>query len=175
MTAAVQEFSGTGVHATADTEKGLVKVVADIAAKPEAVFRALTDPNELAQWWGADGIYRTEKWEVDLRPGGKWVSHLSMPEGAAPMTDRDTPQQEVRGEYITVDPPRLLEYTWSPSWDGFAVTKVRCEIEPTPSGSRLTLIHSGFGERGKMAGDHAEGWVRVLGWLASYIVGPKLK
>lgn len=173
MTAATQEFSGTGVHATADTEKGLIKVVADIAAKPEAVFRALTDPKELAQWWGMDGIYRTERWEVDLRPGGKWVSHIAMPEGAKPMTDRDTPEQEVRGEYITIDPPRLLEYTWSPSWDGFKVTKVRCEIEPTPTGSRLTLIHSGFGDQGKMASDHAEGWVRVLGWFVSYINGKK--
>ena len=44
MTAAMQEFTGTGVTATADTEKGLVHVVADIAAAPEAVFRALMDP-----------------------------------------------------------------------------------------------------------------------------------
>ena len=168
MTAAVQEFSGTGVNATADVEKGLVKVVADIAAKPEAVFRALTNPAELAEWWGAEGIYRTERWSVDLRPGGKWVSYIMMKEGDAPMTDRDQPQQQVGGEYITVDPPRLLEYTWSPSWDGFAVTKVRCEIEPTASGSRLTLIHSGFTD-GKMASGHAEGWVRVLGWFLNHV------
>jgi len=169
MTSAIQEFSGTGVNATADVEKGLVKVVADIAASPEAVFRALTDPKELAQWWGAEGIYRTERWSVDLRPGGKWISHISMPEGAPAMTDRDTPGQTVGGEYITIDPPRLLEYTWSPSWDDFAVTKVRCEIEPTPDGSRLTLIHSGFGDRSKMASSHAEGWVRVLGWFTNWI------
>lgn len=169
MTAVTQEFSGTGVKATADTENGLVKVVADIAASPEAVFRALTDPKELAQWWGSEGIYRTERWEVDLRPGGKWISHISMPEGAVPMTDRDTSGQTVGGEYITIDPPRLLEYTWSPSWDDFAVTKVRCEIEPTADGSRLTLIHSGFGDRAKMASDHAEGWVRVLGWFVSWM------
>ena len=81
MTAAVQEFSGTGVQATADIEKGLVKVVADIAAKPEAVFKALTDPAELAQWWGAEGIYRTERWSVDLRQGGKWVSYIMMKPG----------------------------------------------------------------------------------------------
>jgi uncharacterized protein YndB with AHSA1/START domain len=173
MTAATQEFSGTGVHASADTEKGLIKVVADIAAKPEAVFRALTDPKELAQWWGMDGVYRTERWEVDLRPGGKWVSHIASPAGAKPMTDRDAPEQEVRGEYITIDPPRLLEYTWSPSWDNFKVTKVRCEIEPTPTGSRLTLIHSGFGDEGKMASSHAEGWVRVLGWFVTYIKDQK--
>lgn len=173
MTTAVQEFSGTGVTATADVDKGLVKVVADIAAKPEAVFRALTDPTELAAWWGDEGIYRTERWSVDLRPGGKWVSYIMMKEGDAPMTDRDEPQQQVGGEYITVDPPRLLEYTWSPSWDGFAVTKVRCKIEPTPSGSRLTLTHSGFNDNAKNTSGHAEGWVRVLGWFISYLGGSK--
>lgn len=65
MTAATQEFSGTGVRATADTEEGTINVVADIAAPPEAVFRALTDPNELAQWWGAahgEGWVRVLGW-----------------------------------------------------------------------------------------------------------------
>lgn len=173
MTATTQESVGTGVHATADTEKGTVNVTADIAAPPEKVFRALTDPVELAKWWGAEGVYRTERWEVDLRPGGKWVSHIASPEGAPKMTDRDEPQQEVRGEYITIDPPRLLEYTWSPSWDNFAVTKVRCEITPTATGSRLTIVHSGFEGKAKMATDHGEGWVRVLGWLSDYTAGKK--
>lgn len=168
MTAAVQEFSDTGIHATADTHNGVVKVIADIAAKPEAVFKALTDPAELAQWWGAEGIYRTERWSCDLRPGGKWISYIMMKPGDKPMTDRDEPQQQVGGEYITVDPPRLLEYTWSPSWDNFAVTKVRCEIEPTSSGSRLVVTHSGFVDA-NMASSHAEGWVRVLGWFSSYV------
>jgi uncharacterized protein YndB with AHSA1/START domain len=165
MTTAVHEYSETGVKATADTEKGIVHVVADIAATPEAVFRALTNPTELAQWWGAEGVYRTERWEVDLRPGGKWKSYIAAPDGAE-MSDPRTPEpQTVGGEYITVDPPRVLEYTWSPSWDGFAVSTVRCEIEPTESGSRLTVIHSGFGGREEMSKSHAEGWVRVIGWL----------
>jgi uncharacterized protein YndB with AHSA1/START domain len=168
MTAPTQEFSGTGVRATADTEKGTINVVADIAATPEAVFRALTDPKQLAQWWGAPGVYHTERWEVDLRPGGKWVSHIKAKEGDE-MGPRDEPEQLVRGEYITVDPPRVLEYTWSPSWDGFAVTTVRCEIEPTPTGSRLTLVHSGFAGRAQMATSHGEGWVRVLGWFSEWI------
>jgi len=169
MTAATHESSATGVTAIADTEKGVVHVVADIAAPPDAVFRALTDPNELAQWWGADGIYRTERWEVDLRPGGKWKSYIASPEGGE-MTDPRTPEpQTVGGEYITVDPPRVLEYTWSPSWDGFAVSTVRCEITPTADGSRLTLVHSGFTGRPQVAKDHGDGWVRVLGWLREKI------
>jgi uncharacterized protein YndB with AHSA1/START domain len=168
MTAAIHEFSESGVTATADTENGTVNVVAEIAASPDAVFRALTNPAELAQWWGAEGVYRTERWEVDLRPGGKWISYIAIPDGGA-MSDPRTPEaQTVGGEYITVDPPRLLEYTWSPSWDGFAVSTVRCEIEPTATGSRLTLVHTGF-VTADMAKGHGEGWVRVLGWFASYV------
>jgi uncharacterized protein YndB with AHSA1/START domain len=169
MTAATQDFSTAGIRATADTEKGTVNVVADIAATPEKVFRALTDPNEVVKWWGADGVYRTERWESDLRPGGKWKSYIAAPEGAE-MSDPRTPEpQTVGGEYITVDPPRLLEFTWSPSWDGFATTRVRYEIEPNTTGSRLTVIHSGFTGRPDMSTAHGEGWVRVIGWLTDYV------
>lgn len=170
MTSAAPELSGPGITATADTEKRVVHVVADIAAPPERVFEALTNPAELAQWWGAEGLYRTEKWEVDLRPGGKWKSYIAAPEGGE-MSDPRTPEpQTVGGEYITVDPPRVLEFTWSPSWDGFATSTVRCEIEPTVSGSRLTLVHSGFATA-EMTTGHGQGWVRVLGWLRGHVVG----
>ncbi|MBA2706206.1 MAG: SRPBCC domain-containing protein [Gemmatimonadaceae bacterium] len=171
MTAGTHEFTEAGVSARADTVKGVVHVVADIAASPEAVFRALTDPRELAHWWGAEGVYRTERWEIDLRPGGKWKSYIAAPENSG-MADPRTPEpQTVGGEYLTVDPPSLLEYTWLPSWDGFAVSTVRCEIEKTAAGSRLTVTHSGFGERSQSAKDHGEGWVRVIAWLARALEG----
>lgn len=171
MTAAAQDLSSAEIRATADLEKGTVNVVADIAAKPEAVFRALTDPEELPKWWGAAGVYRTARFESDLRPGGKWKSFIAAPEGSE-MSDPRTPEpQTVEGEYIAVDPPRLLEFTWSPSWDGFAVTRVRYEIEPTATGSRLTVIHSGFTGRPEMTTAHGEGWVRVVGWLTEFVQG----
>lgn len=169
MTAATQESTGSGINATADTEKGTVNVVADIAVPPDRLYRALTDPNELVKWWGAKGVYQTERWEVDLRPGGKWKSYIAATEGDEMADPRTREPQSVGGEYITVDPPRVLEFTWSPSWDGFQVTIVRYEIEPTATGSRLKVLHSGFAGRPEMATSHGEGWVRVLGWLNSYI------
>jgi uncharacterized protein YndB with AHSA1/START domain len=168
MATATQEATGTGIRTNADIEKGTINVVADIAATPEAVFRALTDPTQLVQWWGAEGVYQTERWEVDLRPGGKWVSHIKAPEGVE-MSAPGKPEQLVRGEYITIDPPKTLEYTWSPSWDGFKVTTVRFDIEPTATGSRLTIAHSGFAGRPEMTKSHGEGWVRVLGWFNNWI------
>jgi uncharacterized protein YndB with AHSA1/START domain len=168
MTTSAHE-SSSGIHATADTEKGIVRVVAEIKATPERVFQALTDPDEVPRWWGQKGVYRTAKWESDLRPGGKWKSEIAAPEGQE-MSDPRTPEpQTVGGEYIVVDPPRVLEFTWSPSWDNFAVSRVRYEIEPVANGSRLTVIHSGFEGRTEMASSHGEGWVRVIAWLSEYI------
>jgi hypothetical protein len=43
----------------------------EIAAPPERVYTALTDPAELAAWWSAEDAYRTFDWESDLRVGGK--------------------------------------------------------------------------------------------------------
>ena len=171
MSPAMQEVSNSGITSSADVEKGIVTVVADIAASPERVFHALTDAAEVPRWWGAEGVYRTAKWESDLRPGGKWKSYIAAPEGSK-MSDPRTPEpQTVGGEYITVDPPRVLEFTWSPSWDGFAVSTVRYDIEPTSSGSRLTVTHSGFAGRPDVGAAHGEGWVRVIGWLANYVAG----
>ncbi|HEX6575246.1 MAG TPA: SRPBCC domain-containing protein [Gemmatimonadaceae bacterium] len=169
MTAAAHESQG--IRATADTEKGIVRVVAEIKASPERVFRALTSPDEVPKWWGERGVYKTAKWESDLRPGGKWKSTIAAPEGGE-MYDPRTPEpQTVGGEYIVVDPPHLLEFTWSPSWDGFAVSRVRYEIEQTETGSRLTVIHTGFEGWTEMAASHGEGWVRVLGWLSAHAAG----
>jgi uncharacterized protein YndB with AHSA1/START domain len=148
-------------HVTADLEKGTVSGYVDIAAPPERVFRALST-DEMAKWWGQDGMYRTHDYEIDLRPGGKWSCKATSPDGNTMI---------VRGEYITVDPPRILEYTWEPSWDNFDVTKVRMEIEPTPTGSRIHLIHTGFDNREERTTGHSEGWKRVFNWLAAYIKG----
>ena len=168
MTTATKEMQ-SGISSTADAAAGSVRVVADIAASPEAVFHALTDPKEIVQWWGQADMYRTREYKSDLLPGGKWKGWMESAAGAAKMTDADAPEMTVEGEYITVDPPRLLEYTWSPSWDGFVVTRVRCEIEPTSSGSRVTLTHTGFGDRANAATGHSEGWVRALGWLSQHL------
>ena len=155
---AVDAGSETSVVVTGDKEKGIVTGYADIAAPPERVFRALST-TEQEKWWG-QGPYRTHDYSIDLRPGGKWSCKATNPKGET-MT--------VGGEYITVDPPRVLEYTWVPSWDNFQESRVRFEIEPTSFGSRVNLVHTGFEGREEMATTHAQGWTLVLNWLAGYI------
>lgn len=45
------------------------------------VFRAFTDPDVLARWWGPAGFTSTFR-EFDLRPGGAWRFAMRAPDGS---------------------------------------------------------------------------------------------
>jgi uncharacterized protein YndB with AHSA1/START domain len=145
--------------AVTDAALGVVRAVVEVAAPPEKVWRALTDPKELEVWWGSGDAYQTFDWKSDLRPGGGRSCRARAP-GREELST-------VEGEYVTVEPPRLLEFTWRASWDPHGETRVRMELDPVPAGTRVTVIHSGFGEDAKRTGGYADGWTRVLGWLSA--------
>jgi uncharacterized protein YndB with AHSA1/START domain len=42
-----------------------------IRAPAKRVFEALTNPDQRAKWWGAEGRFQATHMESDLRPGGK--------------------------------------------------------------------------------------------------------
>jgi uncharacterized protein YndB with AHSA1/START domain len=148
------------MSALADFKAGVIVASIDIEAPAEAVWEAMTDPSQLMSWWGSPDTYRTFDWELDLRPGGKWSSRSERLDG--------TQQGTVHGEYLEVDKPRLLVFTWLASWDGFAETVIRMELSPTLTGTRVKIRHSGFGERRQSGEGHTEGWKRVLGWLSAH-------
>lgn len=148
------------MRAMANVEGGVVKAEIEIVATPERVFRSLTNPDELAVWWGADEMYRTRDWRIDLRPGGKW---------SAVARGADGTEMTVDGEYLEVDPPRRLVYTWRPSWDDYVVTTVRFDLEPTGTGTRVKITHTGFADRATAAAGTGEGWKRILEWLAVHL------
>jgi uncharacterized protein YndB with AHSA1/START domain len=144
-----------------------------IAAPPERVFQAITDPAQLPRWWGQKEMYRITESKVDLRPGGKWSS---VGVGA------DGTSFRVEGEYLEVDPPRLLVHTWVPSYSDLGKTTVRWELEPSDvqalrqsgphrmgTGTRLKLRHHGFAGNAKAASDHSQGWQRVLAWMQAFL------
>ncbi len=143
-----------------------------IAAPPARVFQAISDPNQLPKWWGQAGLYHVTKSTMDLRPGGKWRSDGVGADGKA---------FYVEGEYLEVDPPRLLVHTWVGSYDPLK-TVVRWELEPHtvhglhPSGPKKsgtgTLVRvrqEGFAGNVQSATSHGEGWKRVLGWLEAFV------
>jgi uncharacterized protein YndB with AHSA1/START domain len=145
-------------RALADLAEGSILAVVEIAAAPERVFRALSSA-EIASWWGSPDTYRTTRWNGDVRPGGKWLA-----EGVG----ADGQQFSVGGEFLQVEPPRLLKHTWVAPWDGNHSTVVTYLLEAANDGTRVTLRHTGFGGRAASCNAHSDGWVRVLGWLAAY-------
>ena len=150
-------------RSVADLTAGVILASVEIAAPPERVFRALTDPEELIRWWGSPDTYRTEEWTADLRVGGHWRARGHGADGR-PFS--------VQGEFLKIDPPRQLVQTWAPDWEGGFVTTITYRLEPLTGGTRLTLRHEGFGEHREACQSHAQGWERVLGWLNAYVSRP---
>jgi uncharacterized protein YndB with AHSA1/START domain len=150
--------------ATITPDQNVVIAEIFIAAPPERVFQAITDPAQVSQWWGQNNLYRVTDRSSDLRVGGKWLSAGVGKDGA---------EFRVEGEYLEIDPPRRLVHTWIPSYR---------DLEPQPvhglhpsgprkagTGTRVRLRHEGFAGDAKSASEHGEGWKRVFGWLAAYL------
>lgn len=133
-----------------------------IDAPAENVFAALTDPEQLVQWWGDDETYRCGEMRVDLRPGGRWRTQGRGSDG--------TPFA-VEGEYRIVQPPVLVEFTWQYDWGEGpqgTPTLVRYELSECAGKTQVTVRHSGFTVAEDREG-HARGWKMVLGWLSAYV------
>jgi uncharacterized protein YndB with AHSA1/START domain len=138
----------------ADVTEGVVLARVEIAVPPERVFQALTT-EELTTWWGSDEEYRTTKFVMDARPGGKWRSEGRGGDGS---------EFHVEGEVLEIDPPRRLVQTWKPSWEPGPATKIVYTLDAIDGGTRVTVRHSGFASP-VACESHSHGWLRVLGWL----------
>jgi uncharacterized protein YndB with AHSA1/START domain len=70
-------------------------------APRDLVWRVMTDPERVTNWWGPRG-FTTTVVEMDVRVGGKWhwIGHTD--------DGRDVP---FKGEYLEVEPPARLVYT----------------------------------------------------------------
>jgi len=127
-----------------------------INAPAARVFAALTDPEQRKAWWGSEGRFRTEHVESDLRIGGRW--QMSGAGFRGPFT--------VKGEYRAVEPPRLLAFTWLPSWQANATeTLVRFDLSEENGVTTVRVTHTGLTPEGREA---HEGWPQILTWLRAY-------
>ena len=145
-------------------DREIVHVV-DIGRPPERVFTALTDPNELVQWWTDERLYVASLWQLDPRVGGAWDSRWRWTASGEEFS--------LGGEVLAFDPPRLLVYSWR---DGrspdLPPTTVRYEIEARPGGSRIRMTHSGFDPHRPDFADYTGGWPGVFEKLGRRLEGP---
>ncbi|WP_234323994.1 MULTISPECIES: SRPBCC family protein [unclassified Streptomyces] len=125
------------------------------------VFRELTEPRELARWWGPDG-FTVPSVESDLRPGGAYRIAMQPPEGEL---------FYLVGEFIEVESPRRLSYTFR--WE---------DPDPEDQETVVTLsLHAIDAERSELVLDqgdfaterrralHEEGWSQGLGKLGELL------
>lgn len=155
----------SSARALADLAAGSILATVDIAGSAERVFRALSDPKELVQWWGSPETYRAHRWDADFRVGGEWRVEGKSASGQP---------YSVSGEFLEIAPPRRLVQTWSYDWDegnGQRPTKLTFTLEDIPGGTRVTVRHEGFANP-EACGSHATGWERVLQWLENHVERP---
>jgi uncharacterized protein YndB with AHSA1/START domain len=107
-----------------------LRIVRSFAAPREAVFRAWTDPKQLAKWWGPKG-YSCPDSAMDVREGGRWRTVMRSPEGT---------EHVVGGVYRKIEPPRLLSFTWAWSTDGAPGHETVITVELTARGKTTEMV-----------------------------------
>ena len=129
----------------------------EIAHPPAQVWAALTTAEGLSAWFGDEAT-------IDLQPGG-----------SAQMKWKSGDVAEMRIERI--EEPRVFGYTWHiyglPAEDPRR-TYVEFTLEPVDTGTRLTVVETGFAQLSPDAHSQAfdgntRGWASELGELVSYL------
>lgn len=125
------------------------------AAPPETVFDVWTKPEHMHNWFGPTPDFTNPFIEVDLRVGGRYRVAFLSPDGE---------QNVVGGEFLVVEPPRKLVYTWTweePNEHAGLTTQVTVEFRPTAGGTELLLTHEQFSSH-EMRQRHENGWAGAL-------------
>jgi uncharacterized protein YndB with AHSA1/START domain len=128
------------------------------AASPERVFDAFLDVTVARRFLFATATGEMITAEADPRVGGGFT-----------FTERRPEMGEVRhvGEYLEIDRPRRLVFTFGvPQFDP-GMTTVAIDIAPDGDGCRLTLTNHGVPP--EYLEGNREGWSRILdGLLPAY-------
>jgi uncharacterized protein YndB with AHSA1/START domain len=137
----------TLIDNTAQSQTDSISFDFDLQHSPEKVWRALTDPVLLAEW---------------LLP----VVGFELESGAAFMFKTQAyPGWDgtVNCRFLEIEPQRKLSYAWTVP---FLDTVVTFTLTPTTSGTRLSLVQSGFKPDQKQEfGGARYGWKMMGGKL----------
>jgi uncharacterized protein YndB with AHSA1/START domain len=145
------------VH-TAQDQQILITRIFD--APRDVVFRAWTDPEHVAQWFGPEGFDTPrEHVEIDLRVGGAYELTMIQRESGA--------QFPLRYEIVELDPPRLLVLKSDPIPEVgiHHATVTRIELHDHGDKTRMSLSDGPYTEA-----SHAErGWNEAFARLAALV------
>jgi uncharacterized protein YndB with AHSA1/START domain len=135
---------------------------------PDEAFRAWTRPELFQQWFAPDPTMTTTA-EMDLRPGGKYRIGFK-PAGGEPA-------MKVGGEFLVIQAPHRLEYTWiwekesDPDWRDRTVVKI--DFKPMDGDrTEVVLTHEKFSSE-TSRDHHAHGWTAILDRMATAVHAKK--
>jgi uncharacterized protein YndB with AHSA1/START domain len=133
---------------TSATEVTTIERELVIDASPETVWELLVDPAKASAWIGM------QSWS-DPTPGGVYRVEV-------------IPGHIARGEYVELDAPSRLVFTWG--WEGDnpvqpGSSRIEFTLTPEGDGTRLHFVHSGL-PSAEAAESHGHGWDHYLERLA---------
>lgn len=137
----------------------------DLMASPERVWQALTDHEAFGSWFRV-------KLEGPFVPGAVSHGHITFP-GYEHLKWEATVQH--------MDEPRLFSFTWHPyaidpeaDYSDETPTLVEFRLEPIATGTRLTVIESGFSKLpphryGDAIRSNSGGWEAQMKNIQGYV------
>ncbi|WP_211882531.1 SRPBCC family protein [Pseudarthrobacter albicanus] len=133
-----------------EQETGLTLELSPAFSAPrERIFAMLTDPAELAKWWGPRG-FGLPAAELELRAGGRYRFTMKPPDGEP---------FHLSGAFLEIGPPGRLVYTFN--WDEPAPddteTVVTLMLHAHDGGTRVSLSQGLFATEERLA-LHRNGW-----------------
>jgi uncharacterized protein YndB with AHSA1/START domain len=126
--------------------RGDVRLSVEINAEPEAVFAAMSDPEQLDRYMSTGA-------EVEMEVGGRYSFGW---QSGGPV------------KVLDIVPDKVLSYSWSYKHEPDTV--VTWELEGSGGKTRLTLVHSGFLPDAEDAG-YRIGWTGYMNMLKSMVEG----
>jgi len=124
------------------------------------VFAAMTDPEQVAEWWGPKGFTCPEV-NLNVRVGGMYRIAMRPPVGEL---------FHLVGAYVEVVPPSRLAYTfrWEPPDPDDCETIARLRLRDVHGATEVELVQGPFATEARRDLHQAE-WVDSLARLASYL------
>ncbi len=145
-------------EATADQQALVLEIDRTFDAPRELVWRLWRDPEHMVRWHGPEGFALIEC-ESEFRVGGKWRRCMSSGPGH---------RHVISGQYLELEEPRRLSFTYINAYDGFE-SIVAMEFVEAPGGrTRMLFRQTPFISADERDG-HGWGWQSGFEILSNYL------
>ncbi len=168
MTTTTGDKTMTAVDTSRNPETLSVKLSRFIRAPRQRVFEAWVKPELRRKWWRTHRGEGLTACEVDARVGGRYCMKQI---GGGCESPGDDPNYEwiMEGEFLEVDPPRKLVFTWNVNHDPPTVDeRVTIEFREVEGGTDVTIKHEGILSPARRDGTEG-GWTTHLTAIAEVL------